>query len=236
MINRVAKFNVWLYFWGNYLDKIMSEIAKIRVLIVDDQTMFRELLARLIVQDPRFEIVGNAGDGREALESFSALKPDLVILDLMLPGLNGIDLLRQFLRERPEVRILVISGHPSEEAVRGVLKAGAHGFIEKNATIELLRQSVHQVADGGSYFGPCVANLLRNAVANPTADEGMLTHREREILQLVAEGHSTKEIAVILTLSIKTVDNHRSNIMKKLNIHDIASLTRYAIKVGLISV
>ena len=214
----------------------MNEITKTRVLIVDDQTMFRELLARLIVQDPRFEIVGNAGDGRQALESFSTLKPDLVILDLMLPGLNGIDLLRQFLRERPEVRILVISGHPSEEAVRGVLKAGAHGFIEKNATIELLRQSVTQVADGGSYFGPCVANLLRNAVANPTADEGMLTHREREILQLVAEGHSTKEIAVILTLSIKTVDNHRSNIMKKLNIHDIASLTRYAIKVGLISV
>ncbi len=214
----------------------MNEITKTRVLIVDDQTMFRELLARLIVQDPRFEIVGNAGDGRQALESFSTLKPDLVILDLMLPGLNGIDLLRQFLRERPEVRILVISGHPSEEAVRRVLKAGAHGFIEKNATIELLRQSVTQVADGGSYFGPCVANLLRNAVANPTADEGMLTHREREILQLVAEGHSTKEIAVILTLSIKTVDNHRSNIMKKLNIHDIASLTRYAIKVGLISV
>ena len=214
----------------------MNEIAKIRVLIVDDQTMFRELLARLIVQEPRFEIVGNAGDGREALENFAALKPDLVILDLMLPGLNGIDLLRQFLRERPEVRILVISGHPSEESVRGVLKAGAHGFIEKNATIDLLRQSVNQVADGGSYFGPSVANLLRNAVANPTADEGLLTHREREILQLVAEGHSTKEIAVILTLSIKTVDNHRSNIMKKLHIHDIASLTRYAIKVGLISV
>ncbi len=214
----------------------MNDIKKTRVLIIDDQTMFRELLARLISQESRFEIVGNAGDGREALENFSNLKPDLVVLDLMLPGLNGIDLLRQFLRERPEIRILVISGHPSEETVRGVLKAGAHGFIEKNASIELLRQSVNQVADGGSYFGPSVANLLRNAVANPTADEGMLSNREREILQLVAEGHSTKEIAVILTLSIKTVDNHRSNIMKKLNIHDIASLTRYAIKVGLISV
>lgn len=214
----------------------MNQISKVKVLIVDDQTMFRELLARLISQESRFEIVGTAGDGREALQSFTDVKPDLVVLDLMLPGLNGIDLLRQFLRERPEVRVLVISGHPSEETVRGVLKAGAHGFIEKNAPIEMLRQSVNQVADGGSYFGPSVATLLRNAVANPTADEGMLSHREREILQLVAEGHSTKEIAVILTLSIKTVDNHRSNIMKKLNIHDIASLTRYAIKVGLISV
>jgi DNA-binding NarL/FixJ family response regulator len=214
----------------------MNNTSKLRVLIVDDQTMFRELLERLISQESRFEIAGSAGDGREALQRFSDLKPDLVILDLMLPGLNGADLLRQFLREKPDVRILVISGHPSEETVRGVLKAGAHGFIEKNAPVELLRQSVNQVADGGSYFGPSVATLLRNAVANPTADEGMLSSREREILQLVAEGHSTKEISVILSLSIKTVDNHRSNIMKKLNIHDIASLTRYAIKVGLITV
>lgn len=208
---------------------------KSRVLIIDDQTMFRELLERLIAQEENFEIVGSAGNGREALQIFTETKPDFVILDLMLPGLNGVDVLRQFLREKPEVRVLVVSGHPSEESVRSVLKAGAHGFIEKNAPIDFLRQSVNQVAGGGSYFGPSVATLLRNAVANPMADEEVLSIREREILQMVAEGHSTKEISAILNLSIKTVDNHRSNIMKKLNIHDIASLTRYAIRVGLIT-
>lgn len=214
----------------------MNDIKKIRVLIVDDQTMFRELLERLISQDERYQIVGSAGDGRESLQIFSDVQPDFVILDLMLPGLNGTDVMRQFLREKPDVRVLVVSGHPSEETVRSVLKAGAHGFIEKNAPIEFLRQSVTQVSGGGSYFGPSVAALLRNAVANPMTDEDVLSGREREILQLVAEGHSTKEISAILNLSIKTIDNHRSNIMKKLNIHDIASLTRYAIKIGLITV
>ncbi len=209
---------------------------KVRVIIIDDQTMFRELLEKLLSQDSRYEIIGTAGEGRQALALCLDKKPEFVILDLMLPGLNGIDVLRQLIKEHPGVRVLVISGHPSEEVVRNVLKAGAHGFIEKTAPIDLLRQSIAQVSSGGSFFGPSVAVLLRNAVANPKGDEESLTPREREILQLVAEGHSTKEIAAILNLSIKTVDNHRSNMMKKLSIHDIASLTRYAIKIGLIAV
>lgn len=209
---------------------------KVRVVIIDDQTILRELLCTLLHREERFDIVGQAGEGREALEICLTKKPDLVILDLMLPGLNGVEVMRRLTKDLPDARVLAISGYTSERVVRDVLKAGAHGFIEKNAPIELLKQAIHQVASGSSYFGPSVATVLRAAVLKPISEDVELTDREREILQLVAEGHSTKEISAILNLSAKTVDNHRGNIMKKLDIHDIASLTRYAIKMGIISV
>jgi DNA-binding NarL/FixJ family response regulator len=134
------------------------------------------------------------------------------------------------------LRVLVFSGHENPVLVREMLEAGAHGFVEKTAGLFELKKGLETVANGGTYFGPSVAGLLRDVVANPasSASSDFLTDREREILQLVAESYSTKEIAVKLNISVKTVDNHRTNLMRKLNLHDVASLTRHALEIGLI--
>ena len=164
------------------------------------------------------------------------VKPDLLVLDAKLPGLNGVDLLRRIGKKLPDMRVLVFSGHENPVLIREMLEAGAHGFVEKTAGLFEFKKGLETVANGGTYFGPAVAALLRNVVANPSASNSadFLTDREREILQLVAESHSTKEIAAKLGISIKTVDNHRTNLMRKLNLHDVASLTRYALEIGLI--
>jgi DNA-binding NarL/FixJ family response regulator len=147
-----------------------------------------------------------------------------------------VDLLRRLSKQLKNVRVLVFSGHENPVLVREMLEAGAHGFVEKTAGLLEFKKGLETVANGGTYFGPAVASLLRNVVANPasSATSDFLTDREREILQLVAESNSTKEIASKLDISVKTVDNHRTNLMRKLNLHDVASLTRYALDVGLI--
>ena len=160
----------------------------------------------------------------------------MLVLDAKLPGLNGVDILRRVAKKLPHMRVLVFSGHENPVLVREMLEAGAHGFVEKTAGLFEFKKGLETVASGGTYFGPAVAALLRNVVANPQASSAsdFLTDREREILQLVAESHSTKEIAAKLVISVKTVDNHRTNLMRKLNLHDVASLTRYALEIGLI--
>src|SRR5258708_21667743 len=165
-----------------------------------------------------------------------SLRPDLIILDAKLPGLNGVDLLRRIANQLKETRVLVFSGYESPVLVREMLSAGAHGFVEKTAGLLELKKGLEVVANGGTYFGPAVTVLLRDVVANPTATASpdFLTDREREVLQLVAESHSTKEIAAKLKISVKTVDNHRTNLMRTLNLHDVARLTRYAFEIGLI--
>jgi DNA-binding NarL/FixJ family response regulator len=163
------------------------------------------------------------------------LEPDLVILDAKLPGLNGVDLLRRLTKKLPALRVLVFSGHEGPVVVRQMLEAGAHGFVEKTAGLAEFKKGLATIALGGTYFGPAVAGVLRNAVAHPGPGGAPdpLTGREREILQLVSEGHTTKGIAVKLGISAKTVDNHRTNLMRKLDIHDVASLTRHALEHGL---
>jgi DNA-binding NarL/FixJ family response regulator len=180
--------------------------------------------------------VGEAGDGHSAVQLCLETQPDVCILDAKLPGLNGVDILRRITKKLPSMRVLVFSGHENPVLVREMLEAGAHGFVEKTAGLFEFKKGLETVANGGTYFGPAVAALLRNVVANPAASStsDFLTDREREILQLVAESHSTKEIAAKLGISVKTVDNHRTNLMRKLNLHDVASLTRYALEVGLI--
>jgi DNA-binding NarL/FixJ family response regulator len=160
----------------------------------------------------------------------------VIVLDAKLPGLNGVDLLRRLNKVLTNLRVLVFSGHENPVLVREMLEAGAHGFVEKTAGLFEFKKGLETVANGGTYFGPSVAALLRNVVANPSASSSsdFLTDREREVLQLVAESYSTKEIAVKLGISVKTVDNHRTNLMRKLNLHDVASLTRYALEIGLI--
>src|ERR1043165_1287326 len=186
-----------------------------RLVIIEDQTAIREMLVEILRLDANYQLVGEAGDGQSAVTLCLEANPDVCVLDAKLPGLNGVDILRRISKKLPQMRVLVFSGH---------------------ANPVLVREMLEPVANGGTYFGPAVAALLRNVVANPATSSApdFLTDREREILQLVAESHSTKEIAAKLGISVKTVDNHRTNLMRKLNLHDVASLTRNALEVGLI--
>lgn len=211
---------------------------KKRVVIIEDQTAVREMLSHIVSANPDFEVVGQTGDGQEATSLVIDTKPDFVILDVMLPGLNGAEVLRRFSKHVPKARVLIFSGYQTPSLVRELLKAGAHGFVEKSAPLAELQKGIETVAGGRSYFGPEVAQYLRDAVLNPedAVSRGIqvLTPREREILQLIAESNSTKEVAMRLAISVKTAENHRTNLMKKLDLHDVASLTRFAIQNGLI--
>jgi DNA-binding NarL/FixJ family response regulator len=208
-----------------------------RLVIIEDQTAIREMLVEILSGDPSYKLVGQCGDGQAGLQMCLDLKPDLLVLDAMLPGLNGVDLLRRLTKRLPGLRVLVFSANDNPVVVRQMLEAGAIGFVEKTAGIQEFRKGLATIALGGTYFGPAVARVIRNVVAHPetSGSRDFLTEREREVLQLVAEGHSTKVIASKLGISAKTVDNHRTNLMRKLNIHDIASLTRHALDSGLIN-
>lgn len=208
-----------------------------KVVIIEDQTAVRDVLEMVLGTQPGFTLVGSTGEGYGAWEICQEKRPDLIILDIMLPGLNGVEILRRLQKQFPEMRTLVFSGHQNVGLVKETIRAGAHGFVEKTASLDELKKGLEVVAAGGSYFGPMIAGLLRDAVLHP--DEPVfggeiLTAREREVLQLIAESYSTKQVAAKLAVSIKTADNHRTNLMRKLDRHDVASLTRYAIQIGLV--
>ena len=207
-----------------------------RLVIIEDQTAIREMLVEILASDKSYRLVGQCGDGHTGLQMCLELKPDLVVLDAMLPGMNGVEMLRRLTRRLPGLRVLIFSGNENPVVVREMLEAGASGFVEKTAGIQEFKKGLATIALGGTYFGPKIISVLRNVVAHPETGNSpdFLTEREREVLQLVAEGHSTKAIAAKLGISAKTVDNHRTNLMRKLNIHDIASLTRHALELGLI--
>lgn len=209
-----------------------------RVGIIEDQTSIREMIVEVILDPGTFEVIFSSVDGEEGLQKCIETKPDFLILDAVLPNINGIEVLKAISSKLPETRVLVFSGYQSPQLVRDLLQAGAHGFVEKSAPLSDLRKGVEIVAAGGSYFGPEVAMLLRQAIAEPkpdTSTSGALTKREKEILCLIANSHSTREIANKLEISVKTAENHRTNLMRKLELRDVASLTRYAISKGLIS-
>ncbi|MBN2068480.1 MAG: response regulator transcription factor [Opitutales bacterium] len=209
-----------------------------KVVIIEDQTAVREMIAQIVRTEPGFEVVAECGDGQSAIQVCLDNKPDFVILDVMLPGLHGAEVLRRFSKQLKQTRVLIFSGYEDAALLRELLEAGAHGFVGKSAPLSELRKGIQIVASGGSYFGPEVALILREAMAHPTnfakPSLSLLTAREREILQLIAESYSTKEIAAKLKISVKTAENHRTNLMKKLDLHDVASLTRYAIEYGII--
>ncbi len=207
-----------------------------RLVIIEDQTAIRVMLVEILRLDNNYQLVGEAGNGQEGVQLCLDAKPDIVVLDAKLPGLNGVEVLRRLEKRLPNMRVLIFSGHENPVLVREMLEAGAHGFVEKTAGLLEFKKGLETVAAGGTYFGPAVAALLRNVVANPGASNtpDFLTDREREILQLIAESNSTKDIAARLGISMKTVDNHRTNLMRKLNLHDVASLTRHALETGLI--
>jgi len=207
-----------------------------RLVIIEDQTAIREMMGVILALDKNFTLVGQCGDGLEGLEMCLEQKPDVVVLDAKLPSLNGVELLRRLTKKLPSLRVLVFSGYENPVMVRQMLEAGAHGFVEKTAGFTEFKKGLEAIAMGGTYFGPAIASVLRTVVANPESGRSpdFLTEREREILQLVAEGNSTKEIAARLGISAKTVGNHRTNLMRKLNIHDVASLTRHALEQGVV--
>jgi len=205
-----------------------------RLIIIEDQTAVRELLVEVLALDTHYQLVGQYGDGHEALKYCLKLKPDVIVLDAKLPSLNGVDLLRQVIKQLPKVKVLVFSGSEDPNLVREMIQAGAQGFVEKTASIKELKTGLSVIAQGGTYFGPSIAAILRDVILNPNAPVDVLTSREREVLQLVAEGNSTKEIGTKLGISAKTADNHRTNLMRKLNIHDVAGLVMHAINLGLV--
>lgn len=207
-----------------------------RLVLIEDQTAIREMLVEILRLDANYQLVGEAGDGQQAVTLCLETNPDVCVLDAKLPGLNGVDVLRRIGKKLPGMRVLVFSGYENPTLLREMLEAGAHGFVEKSAGLLEFKRGLESVANGGSYFGPAVAELLRSAVAQPQKNSAAdpITDREREVLRMVAESHTTREIAAKLAISGKTVDNHRTNLMRKLNLHDVASLTRYALEVGLI--
>jgi DNA-binding NarL/FixJ family response regulator len=204
-----------------------------RLAIVEDQTAVREMLVAILATDRAYTLVGQCGDGREALGMCLEQRPDVVVLDARLPGMGGAEVLRRLLERLPDLRVLVFSGHDNPQLIREMIEAGANGFVEKTAKFGEFKKALAAIALGGTYFGPAVARALRDAFAQPGAG-ARLTRREREVLRLIAGGQTTKAIAATLGISAKTADNHRTNLMRKLDLHEIASLTRHAIDSGLL--
>ncbi|MCK6624881.1 MAG: response regulator transcription factor [Anaerolineae bacterium] len=211
----------------------------IRVLLADDHALVRAGFRALLQSLPDMEVVAEAGDGREALRLITLHQPDVVLMDIGMPGLNGLEAAAQALDELPQTRIIILSMHAHEEYVLRALRSGAVGYLLKDAGTTELELAVRAVMRGEMYLSPAVskhviAEYVQRVGSQPNSLE-QLTPRQREILQLIAEGQTTKEIARILNLSVKTVETYRTQLMERLDIHDIAGLVRYAIRVGLVS-
>lgn len=216
--------------------------GKQSVFIVEDHTLLRAGLRSLLAQNPDLEIIGEADNGRDAIRGVSTMLPDLVLMDLSMPGMNGIEAMLDIKRRAPDTRILVLTVHKTDEYIHESLRAGANGYILKDATHDELQIAIRSVLKGKTYLSPDISDRVINSFLG-TAKEvdvssgwSALTHREREVLKLVAEGHPNKSIADYLCLSIKTVEKHRSNLMKKLDLHNASMLTSYAIEKGLVTV
>lgn len=216
-------------------------MEKIRVLVVDDHTILREGLRSLLESENDFDVVAEADNGHKAVEYVRKYKPDVVLMDIAMPLLNGINATEQIRRERRCTQVLILSQHESEEYIRRALAAGASGFLLKDTNSTELINAIRAVHQGESILSPAVTRLviedyLRWGDIQPKETRDGLTPRESEVLQLIAEGNTNKQIAKILCISIKTVQAHRSNLMKKLDLHDKAELVKYAIQKKIIEI
>ena len=216
-------------------------MEKIRILLVDDHAMFRSGLRVLLSLYPDFEIVGEAGDGQAAFDVIRELGPDVVLMDIAMPGVDGLVATRQITKEHPQIRVILLTQHENREYVTPALKSGAAGYVLKRAADEELVRAVRAVYQGHIYLDPMIASVVvndyRRRLEDAPEDDQIenLTPREREVLVLVAKGHTNREVAEILGISHKTVDYHRTNVMRKLDVHNRTELTRYAIRRGLIT-
>lgn len=214
----------------------------IRVFIADDHKLFREGLKELVNKQPQMNVVGEAGDGQSTFRMIRDVHPDVIIMDISMPDLNGIEATRQILAENPDVKILALSMHSDRRYVSQMLRAGAKGYLLKEAATEELATAVKTVCRNLTYLSPDIAgDVVDSHVRHRTEPEEssaytVLSNREREVLQLLAEGNSTKETAGKLFVSVKTVETHRRNIMGKLEIHSVAQLTKYAVREGLTAI
>jgi len=216
-------------------------MSQIRIVLADDHTVMRAGIRLVLEREPDLHVVGEASDGREAVHAVERVQPDVVVMDIAMPNLNGIEATRQIIANGAAVSIVVLSMHSDEEYVLRALKAGARGYLLKESAEADLIAAVRAVISGKSFFSPAVSRLLVEDYVRQLQDRDiedsyeLLTTREREILQLVAEGKSNKDVANLLNLSVYTVETHRSNIMEKLNLHGMPELILYAVRKGVIS-
>jgi two-component system response regulator NreC len=213
----------------------------IRIVLADDHTVMRSGLRLLLERQPNLEVVGEAADGKQAVEIAAAQKPDVVIMDIAMPHLNGVEAARQIAQRNPQTAIAILSMHSDESYVIRSLKAGARAYLLKDSAEADLIAAIQAITEGKSFFSPAVRQLLKEDYMHQLAEVGaedtyeLLTPREREVLQLVAEGKSNKEVANLLNLSLYTVETHRTHILQKLNLHSVPELILYAVRKGIIS-
>jgi DNA-binding NarL/FixJ family response regulator len=221
---------------------VRTATKKIRILIADDHSVVRRGLRALLEESPEFTVVAECSDGEQVLQMVAKHKPDLVTLDLAMPKINGIEAARMLKRQHPEVRVLMLTMHESEEYVYQAIRAGADGYVLKDADKEELWMAVRSLMDGGRFFSPGVSNIIVSQFTNRLRDDRVgsaggtrsLTPRENEVLRRIAQGKTSRAIAAELLLSIRTVNTHRANLMQKLDIHEKAGLVRYAIQNGIV--
>jgi DNA-binding NarL/FixJ family response regulator len=216
-------------------------VGRLHIVLGDDHTLVRQGLRKILEEQPEWEVVAEASDGREVVRQTLSLQPDVVVLDIGMPLLNGIDATRQIARRFPNINVLILSMHSEEAYITQAMKAGARGYLLKDSADTDLIRAVAAVAAGKSFFSPVVAKVMLDDYVRHLADKGIvdrfeaLSEREREIFQLIAEAHSNKEIADLLSVSPATVETHRAHILQKLDVHNTAELVLYAVRRGIIS-
>jgi len=221
-----------------YLERTSHQMKPIRILLADDHALVRGGIRSLLEKLPMVEVVGETSDGREAVKQVRELQPDLVLMDVGMPGLNGLEATQRISKEFPNVRVLILSMYANEEYVLRALRVHASGYLLKKSATAELERAIHTVAKGEIYLSPSISKqAIEDYLVGIDDQRGpleQLTPRQREILQLIAEGETNKGIAYLLNVSVKTVEAHRTQLMKQLGIHEIAGLVRYAIRTGLV--